>query len=75
MPLTVTQITEAVNGVVYAAELICLSKLLLGPDIPTDIGLSSSTVSTIAQGALLQAKRSSLQLRYRPRGERTQING
>ncbi len=46
-PAYITQVTEAVNGIVYAGELICLEA---PGGASTTVGLSSSSSGTVTQG-------------------------
>ena len=69
-PAYITQVTEAVNGIVYAAELICLET---PAGASTTIGLSSNTASTITQGQDATGEEKITE-GVQAKGERTQIN-
>lgn len=66
----ITQITEAVNGVVYAAELICVETPAGGA---TGVGLSSSVSATAEQGDDATGTEQITDTAQQ-KGDRTQIN-
>lgn len=66
----ITQITEALNGVVYAAELICVETPEGGA---TGVGLSSSVSATVEQGDDATGTEQITDTAQQ-KGDRTQIN-
>jgi hypothetical protein len=66
----ITQVTEAVNGVVYAAELICVET---PAGASTTIGLSSSSSGSVEQGDDATGTERITQS-VQAKGDRTQIN-
>jgi len=66
----ITQVTQAVNGIVYAAELICLEAPL---GASTTVGLSSSSTASVTQGADATGNEKITEA-VQSVGDRTQLN-